>query len=43
MREHHPDRLIGDGMPAEAIHLANQKVAAITAAWEKVRHERNLT
>jgi DnaJ like chaperone protein len=42
MREHHPDRLIGAGMPAEAIRLANQKVAAITAAWEKVRLARNL-
>jgi DnaJ like chaperone protein len=42
MREHHPDRLIGAGMPAEAIQLANQKVAAITAAWEKVRLERKL-
>jgi DnaJ like chaperone protein len=42
MREHHPDRLIGAGMPAEAIQLANQKVTAIAAAWEKVRLERKL-
>jgi DnaJ like chaperone protein len=42
MREHHPDRLIGQGMPAEAIRLANQKVAAIGAAWEKVRVERRI-
>jgi len=42
MREHHPDRLIGQGMPAEAIRLANQKVAAITAAWQRVRIERKL-
>jgi DnaJ like chaperone protein len=42
MREHHPDRLIGAGMPAEAIRLANQKVAAIAAAWKKVRIARNL-
>ena len=42
MREHHPDRLIGQGMPAEAIRLANQKVAAIAAAWAKVRLERNI-
>lgn len=42
MREHHPDLLIGAGMPQEAIRLANQKVAAITAAWEKVRLARNL-
>ena len=42
MREHHPDHLIGQGLPAEAIALANQKVAAITAAWAKVRTERNI-
>jgi DnaJ like chaperone protein len=42
MRENHPDRLIGAGMPAEAIRLANQKVAAITAAWETIRTERNI-
>ncbi|HUA53588.1 MAG TPA: TerB family tellurite resistance protein [Candidatus Sulfotelmatobacter sp.] len=42
MREHHPDRLIGAGMPAEAITLANQKVAAIAAAWAQVRSERNI-
>ena len=42
MREHHPDRLIGAGMPQEAIRLATQKVAAITAAWEKVRLARNI-
>lgn len=42
MREHHPDRLIGEGMPPEAIQLANQKVAAISAAWEKIRIERGL-
>ncbi len=42
MRENHPDRLIGAGLPAEAIRLANQKVAAITAAWDTIRSERNL-
>ena len=42
MREHHPDHLIGQGLPAEAIALANQKVAAITAAWSTVRSARNI-
>ncbi len=42
MREHHPDRLIGQGMPEEAIQLANQKVASITAAWARIRDERKL-
>jgi len=42
IRENHPDRLIGQGMPAEAIRLANQKVAALVAAWQKVRVDRNI-
>jgi DnaJ like chaperone protein len=42
MREHHPDRLIGQGMPEEAIQLANQKVASISAAWSRIRDERKL-
>ena len=42
MREHHPDRLIGQGMPEEAIQLANQKVASITMAWARIRDERKL-
>lgn len=42
MHENHPDLLIGAGMPQEAIQLATQKAAAITAAWQKVRLARNI-
>ncbi|MDX2104411.1 MAG: molecular chaperone DjiA [Alphaproteobacteria bacterium] len=40
VRENHPDHLIAEGLPEEAIALANQKMAAINAAWMSVRAER---
>lgn len=42
VRENHPDRLIAEGMPEEFIDLANQKLAAINAAYDKVAKERGL-
>ena len=36
----HPDRLIGQGLPPEAIRLATDKLAAINAAYETIRAER---
>lgn len=39
-RAHHPDRLIARGMPPEAIALANRKLAAINAAYDRIRKER---
>ena len=39
-RENHPDSLIAQGMPQEFIDLANQKMAAINAAHERIRKER---
>lgn len=38
--EHHPDRLIAQGLPQEFIDLATQKVAAINAAYDRIRKER---
>lgn len=35
--ERHPDRLIGHGMPAEAIALANRELAAINGAYDRLR------
>ena len=43
MREHHPDRLMAQGMPQEFIDVANKKVAAINQAYERVRRERKAT
>jgi DnaJ like chaperone protein len=36
-REHHPDRLVAQGMPAELVHMANARLAAINAAYEGIR------
>ena len=36
-REHHPDRLVALGMPEELVHMANQRLAAINAAYEQIR------
>lgn len=43
IREHHPDRLIAEGMPQEFVDVANDKLAAINGAYEKIRKERALS
>ena len=43
VRENHPDSLMARGVPAEFIKLANDKLAAINNAYEKIRAERGLT
>lgn len=40
VREHHPDRLIGLGMPEEAIRVATDRLATITQAYERLKAER---
>jgi DnaJ like chaperone protein len=40
--EHHPDRLIGRGVPAEFVTLAERTLAAINVAYEKLAVERGL-
>jgi DnaJ like chaperone protein len=42
IREHHPDRLIAAGMPAEFIEVANRKLAAINGAYDRVARERGI-
>jgi DnaJ like chaperone protein len=42
VREHHPDRLVAKGMPAEMIEQANRTLAAINAAYDRIAKERNL-
>ena len=42
VRENHPDSLIARGVPPEFIKLANDKLAAINSAYEKIRAERGL-
>jgi len=40
VRENHPDSLMARGVPEEFIRLANDKLAAINAAYDRVMEER---
>jgi DnaJ like chaperone protein len=42
MRENHPDSLAARGVPAEFVTRANDKVARINAAWDRIKRERGL-
>lgn len=42
MRENHPDTLAARGVPPEFIARANDKVARINAAWDRIKRERGL-
>jgi DnaJ like chaperone protein len=42
VRENHPDRLIAQGMPEEFVAIANDKLATINAAWDRVSQQRGL-
>jgi DnaJ like chaperone protein len=41
VRENHPDRLIARGVPEEFVRLANDKLAAINGAYDKIQEERS--
>ena len=43
VRENHPDRLIAQGMPPEFIDLANEKLATINGAYERIRELRGVS
>ena len=42
IRENHPDRLVAQGMPQELIAQANEKMAHINGAYERIAKERGL-
>jgi DnaJ like chaperone protein len=42
IRENHPDVLIAQGMPPEFVAVANEKMAAINAAYDCIEKERGL-
>jgi len=42
VKMHHPDRLIAQGLPEEAIRVANRKLALINDAYDRLRRERGL-
>lgn len=42
VRAHHPDKLIAQGLPEEAIAVANRKLALINDAYDRLRRQRGL-
>jgi len=42
IRENHPDTLIAQGLPQEFIDVANEKMAAINSAYDRIEKERSL-
>jgi DnaJ like chaperone protein len=42
VRAHHPDRLIAQGLPEEAITVATRKLALINDAYDRLRRQRGL-
>ncbi|MDP4536093.1 co-chaperone DjlA [Alkalimonas collagenimarina] len=42
MAQHHPDKLVAQGMPPEMQELANQKTQEIQAAYELIKQQRGL-
>jgi DnaJ like chaperone protein len=42
IREHHPDRLIAQGLPDELVSAATERMAAVNAAWDRIKKARNL-
>jgi DnaJ like chaperone protein len=43
VRDHHPDRLMADGMPEEFIAAANDRLARINAAYDSMARARGLS
>jgi len=41
-RENHPDTLIAKGMPQEFVDVANEKMAAINAAYDTIKKQRGM-
>jgi len=42
VRDNHPDKLMAQGLPVEFIEIANEKLATINAAYDKVAKERGI-
>ncbi|MGB0681684.1 MAG: TerB family tellurite resistance protein [Magnetovibrionaceae bacterium] len=42
VRENHPDKLMAEGVPAEFIEMANEKLAAINVAYDTIQRERGI-
>lgn len=42
VHEHHPDRIVSEGMPEEFVEYATRRFQEIQDAWQTIRKERNL-
>ncbi len=42
VRDNHPDKLMAQGLPVEFIEMANDKLATINAAYDKIAKERGI-
>ncbi|MCK5040984.1 MAG: TerB family tellurite resistance protein [Sphingomonadales bacterium] len=42
IKEHHPDRLMAEGLPEEFLDIANEKLAAINGAYDRINNERSI-
>ena len=42
IRDNHPDRAVAEGLPEEFVDLANQRMAAINAAYQRIAKQRGL-
>lgn len=42
VKEHHPDRLVAQGMPREFLTVATDRIAAINGAYERITAQRAL-
>lgn len=42
IRENHPDTLVAKGMPEEFVKVANQRMAAINAAYDEIEKQRGI-
>ena len=42
MNEHHPDKLVAKGLPAEMMELAKKKAQDIQAAYDRVKQDRSM-
>ena len=40
VREYHPDRLQGLGLPKDFINLANKKLATVNEAYNEIKKQR---
>ena len=42
IREHHPDRLMAEGLPQEFVDIANDKLATINDAYDRIEKQRGM-